>query len=536
MDLLSKAPVFPCHPVDQGTRDMLAASGCCAEDWNRVFFSDETDARLISGTEFRGEVRVHLPEGAIRGACLWDSVIEGPVLVSSVGVLRGYSLLRDSVLERCGELSWTGPPGVLSSVMHLGEETGLRPVPILPTMGHEEAFLLASGKGRELAAALSENLSALRPQGVIGPGAVVRNAPLVRNSLVMQGVILDCPGPLRESVLLPGAMVSDQAQVHGSALQWRARVDTMALVTHSIVGEGAAVERHGMLSRSYLGADSVLGEGEMTASLAGPLTAMHHQSLLIATMWPGGMGNVGYGANVGSNHTSRLPDQELVMGDGCFIGLGVSMKFPGDYSRSPHSVIATGLTLLPQKVSFPFSLISQPARRPEGVPEGHNQLSPGWMLYANLYSLARNALKFRSRNRATHSRVETSLLSPGVLELTRDALSRLDGYTCAEIPGRGKNFITEEDRLRGIEAYRTLLEGEGLYRRWLSGDLDGPGAVRLLGIIGSVEEGVLSSRLKDHVRGASVIDDYPSVRTPPEEEPFILELTAYLENLRRKLS
>lgn len=59
------------------------------------------------------------------------------------------------------------------------------------------------------------------------------------------------------------------------------------------------------LSHSVLGPDSGVGAGECLHCLVGPFVGFHHQSLLIATIWPLGRGNVGYGANVGSNHTSR---------------------------------------------------------------------------------------------------------------------------------------------------------------------------------------------------------------------------------------
>ena len=59
------------------------------------------------------------------------------------------------------------------------------------------------------------------------------------------------------------------------------------------------------LTHSVLGPDSGVGAGECLHCLVGPFVGFHHQSLLIATIWPLGRGNVGYGANVGSNHTSR---------------------------------------------------------------------------------------------------------------------------------------------------------------------------------------------------------------------------------------
>lgn len=59
------------------------------------------------------------------------------------------------------------------------------------------------------------------------------------------------------------------------------------------------------LTESILGPDSGVASGECLHSLVGPFVGFHHQALLIATIWPLGRGNVGYGANVGSNHTSR---------------------------------------------------------------------------------------------------------------------------------------------------------------------------------------------------------------------------------------
>ena len=52
-----------------------------------------------------------------------------------------------------------------------------------------------------------------------------------------------------------------------------------------------------------------------STSLVGPFVAFHHQALLIAAYWPEGKGNIAYGANVGSNHTGKAPDQEIRPGE-----------------------------------------------------------------------------------------------------------------------------------------------------------------------------------------------------------------------------
>ena len=65
-------------------------------------------------------------------------------------------------------------------------------------------------------------------------------------------------------------------------------------------------------------------------------------------LWFEGKGNIGYGANIGSNHTGRLPDQECIPGEGIFFGLGCNVKYPCNLRRSPYSIVASGITLLPQ--------------------------------------------------------------------------------------------------------------------------------------------------------------------------------------------
>lgn len=46
------------------------------------------------------------------------------------------------------------------------------------------------------------------------------------------------------------------------------------------------------------------------------------------------------------------------MGEGIFVGLDVSIKFPFNSIFSPYSMVATGTHLQSQKIDFPFSLIT----------------------------------------------------------------------------------------------------------------------------------------------------------------------------------
>src|SRR5262249_53272965 len=139
-----------------------------------------------------------------------------------------------------------------------------------------------------------------------------------------------------------------------------------------------------------------------------------------------GRGNVGCGAKVGSNHTSRAPDQECRPGEGAFFGLGVNVKYPCDLSGAPYSVIACGVCLPPQKVAFPFSLVNSPSGRWPGVPPAYNEIVPAWLLTDNLYALKRCEEKYRARNQARRSRFDFRVFRPDTVDRMRDACRRLE--------------------------------------------------------------------------------------------------------------
>ena len=147
----------------------------------------------------------------------------------------------------------------------------------------------------------------------------------------------------------------------------------------------------------------------------------------------------------------------------------MNVKFPCDFSRAVYSVIACGTDLPAQKVTFPFSLIAPPRESFAGAPPGLNQLSPAWMLRENIYALKRNEAKFRARNRARRNRFDFAVFRRETVELMRAAARRLADvpvekpfYTERDLPGIGKNVVTEYDRARAVDAYQFYIRYHAL--------------------------------------------------------------------------
>jgi hypothetical protein len=289
--------------------------------------------------------------------------------------------------------------------------------------------------------------------------------------------------------------------------------------------------------------------------------------MLISTVWPEGRGNISSGANVGANHTGRAPDQEFWPGEGMFIGLGVNVRFPADFTQAPYSVLACSVVTSPQRVEFPFSLINSPTHVFPDLSPTLNQIIPAWVLTDTLYTLVRNERKYRDRNHARRMQFDFRILRPYLYESLRESCRRLESvhaqkavYTERDIPGLGKNYLLEEVRGTALRGYRWFLRLDGLrrlqqivtglllhdagrardafnqsshdpiweaQRRWLAererlADVD-TALGELIVMLGQFAREVERSKAKDDQRGQRIRDDYASTHVPASADPVIIE-------------
>src|SRR5207245_7948674 len=119
-----------------------------------------------------------------------------------------------------------------------------------------------------------------------------------------------------------------------------------------------------------------------------------------------------------------------------------------DFSKAPYVVLACGVTTLPQKLLFPFSLINIARASYPGISRAYNEITPAWLLTDNLYTLKRNESKHQARNKARRKQFDHKVFRLPIVDLMRDACHRLEAvphvrevYTEQHIKGVGKNFI-----------------------------------------------------------------------------------------------
>jgi hypothetical protein len=580
--------------------ERLERNGCTATDWKTVRAVGEIDASRVVRVHFDGQVLLGSFAGTVSLAgtdlpCgVFDSTvshceISGEAHVAAVGLLSHMVVFPGAVVRSCGTVAVTGETSFGNgALLSLGIETGGRDVLSFAEMTIGHAALAAARRGEAAFLSAWEERAkkyaagAVSTVGAVGAGARVMNTPNVRNVLVGDGAVIDGASHVENVSILSSpdepVRILSGAFVRSSLVQWGCEIASLAIVDESVLTEHSHVERHGKVTQSIVGPNTGVAEGEVTASLLGPFVGFHHQALLIAAMWPEGKGNVAYGSNIGSNHTSRAPDQELWPGEGAFFGLGASVKYPSDFRKAPYSIFAMGVVTLPQRLEFPFSLVNEPEASIPGVSPAYNQVKPGWVLSDNLYMVRRNEGKYKKRNKAMRSRFDFDVLRPDTIHMMVEARSRLQDasgkeiYTSNDVEGLGKNYMTESDRRKGIETYTfhigyyallglkerlTALLASGSNdavgglrksgdaawdhrRRILEAEFGGidPEAqlARLIDAQRKVATAVEESKRKDDVRGARIIEDYGEAHGAAERDAFVRETWRETERLEAEVA
>jgi len=298
------------------------------------------------------------------------------------------------------------------------------------------------------------------------------------------------------TVIGRGSRICNISSLENSHLGDFVYLENGALVRDSIFESNSVATDNAIVKSSFIGSFSHVGEAEVSNSLIGPLVQIHHHCLLISALWAEGRGNVGYGANVGSNHTGRAPDQEIMPGFGQFFGLGCSVKFPANFSEAPFTLIATGTICEPQRLKFPFSLIKSGS--------GLNEIIPGWVYSKNVYGVYRNIYKWDKRS-GVKNNLEL-LFSELVLNSVVYACNALREFLQGkdilpleakeeELPGLGSNYVKTENMAKIIEAYELYMEDYNFYKK--NKKLDPT-------IIARIEENLK----RDEFRGQKIFDDY----------------------------
>lgn len=443
----------------------LEQKECSSNDWSKVFVlipagtKISLPAGLVSNTRFDGTVVFILSELSELGTGL-------PCGVHGCRLIQNCILSTSNVsIYNCSNLEYTFVDEG-ASIMDCGSLTSSGPCPLtlLVSIGAE------SGGGRRFRVTPEATLSDLSEQlknpddirlteshtcrlNIIGAHCIIRHTHQVESVVLHPHTRIDGASLVARTVVLPNGII-EYSNVTNCFLQWDASVSGHSTVSDCLVMEQASVGPSSVVVHSILSPDVHVSTGEVHASLLGPNCNAHHQSLLIGVIWPLGRGNVGYGANVGSNHTGRLPDQECTVGEGVFWGLSCVIKLPVDLSMSPYSIVAAGVQLGPIRCTFPFSLFVTDST------SNKINILPGWVWKSSPYTIVRSEAKFAKRRKAKRHLLDTGwkIVRPDVIELCRKArgVLRQNAHDILA-PHIGNCMLTDSAKTSGIHSYTSII-------------------------------------------------------------------------------
>lgn len=470
----------------------LESNGNRAISWDNVYFmelacSDESHLRekafsLFTRNMFEGISVIVLDctnVNSTYNCIVVNNVFSGICLISTSCRILNSCLCNtiacsDCRILNCCEISCDSGfcmPRELS--IAVGPENAGRELNLSHGMKYVEIVELLFSKHKRETKTEENTICSQFPNGFcfIGSGALLNSCKIIRNSIIKG----NCD--ISSSSLTQCLIVGDSIRISHDCVLRDCFLHSFCQVERFVNGEKVFMMEHSSLSDQALVVNVVLApdasrsNGETHHSVLGPMIGAHHQGLIIALLWPLGRGNMGYGAQVGANHTSRVNDQEGWMGEGMFVGLNSQLKLPFNGIDSPYSIIATGTSLNPQRIRFPFSLIAS-------VPElSRSSCIPGWVLRSNPYFVERNLMKYRSRSKSLTQNNKFAIFRPLTMDMITDAKSRLqecldsiNGNDASSSPSSSNSWLSKsnlaglgdcvcqpKDVELGIYSYETML-------------------------------------------------------------------------------
>ncbi len=417
---------------------------------------------------------IPLYPGISGNTVIYNSVIEPGARVYDNSIIANSFIGSNATILNCGSITYSKDKFSDLMDIEVGPEAGGdRSLPVVPesTLVDVCSSLL---KNEICCEAADKPVKSTDLSFNIVNGDVL-HTKRASNILLYNNARIQSCSSVENAILLPDSSIRN-AVAKNVFLQWKSGIVNNSNVSQTMLMECAEIGPNSVVASTIIGPDSHVSCGEVHCSVIGPNTNSHHQSLVISALWPTGRGNVGYGSNIGSNHTGRIPDQECTVGEGIFWGLGCVIKFPVDLSRAFYSIVAAGVQLPPQSVAMPFSLIM--AGNPMLDPSGRNEIIPGWLLKSSPYTVLRSENKFRKRRKARRHDFYCGwdIIRPTTIDACINARNTLNNVVASqqqrsgEVPGDtvvltgkdikyiGENYITMRGINVGITSYTNVIQ------------------------------------------------------------------------------
>ncbi|BAV08267.1 protein of unknown function [Filimonas lacunae] len=407
--------------------EILVRNGNTSDDWNNILVSDAFNPQQVKHCKFYGLVRI----GKLEPYCLefsdlkvavglYNSTIIAcdlgdNVVIDNVNYLSHYIIGNEVIIVNVNELTATDHAKFGNGIIKDGEnesiriwleicnENGGRSVIPFNGMLPGDAYLWSKYRDDD---ALLQQFKILTEQqfkkergyyGKIGDRTVIKNSSIIKDVWIGSDAYIKGANKLKNLTINSGpegkTQIGEGCEIVNGIIGFGCRIFYGVKAVRFVMASHSQLKYGARLINSYLGSNATISCCEVLNSLIFPAHEQHHNNSFLCAALIMGQSNIAAGATIGSNHNSRSPDGEFIAGRGFWPGLCVSIKHNSRVAS--FTILAKGNYDYELNIPMPFSLVS--------INESLNQLTvmPGYWLMYNMYALARNAWKYKDRDKRT---------------------------------------------------------------------------------------------------------------------------------------
>ena len=444
--------------------EALVKNAVSCDDWDSVFVADPFRPHLIKNCHFSGLVRIGRLEAVVlehhelqTPAGITDStVISCDVgdncAIHHVRHLAHYILGDHVILLNIDEMNTTnhakfgngivkdGEPEEVRVRMDLMNETGGRAVMPFDGMTCADAYLWA--KYRDDAALMAKLDEITQRQfdsrrgfyGTVGDACAIKNSGIIKDVKIGPRCYIKGANKLKNLTINSSdaepSQIGEGVELVNGIVGLGCHVFYGCKAVRFVMASNATLKYGARLIHSFLGDNSTVSCCEILNNLIFPAHEQHHNNSFLVSALLMGQSNVAAGATLGSNHNSRANDGEIQAGRGFWPGLCTTLKHSCRFAS--FVLLAKGDYPAELDVPLPFALVS------DDVAHDRLLVTPGYWWLHNMYALARNTWKFRTRDKRAikTQKIEFDYLAPDTAEEMFHALGLLELWTGKALAAR----------------------------------------------------------------------------------------------------
>lgn len=425
-----------------------------SDDWNNILVSDDFNPELVKNCKLYGLIRIGKLENCYREyhdirmpVGLYNSTIIScdfgdNVVVDNVNYLSHYIIGNDAIIVNINEMVVTNFAKFGNGILKEGEdekiriwlelcnENGGRSVIPFNGMQPGDAYLWSNYRADKklLQRFLEFTEKRFDKQrgyyGKVGDRSIIKNCSIIKDVWVGSDAYIKGANKLKNLTInsQPNArtQIGEGCELVNGIIESGCRIFYGVKAVRFIMASHSQLKYGARLINSFLGNNATISCCEVLNSLIYPSHEQHHNNSFLCAALIMGQSNIAAGATIGSNHNSRGADGEIIAGRGFWPGLCVSLKHNSRFAS--FAIVAKGDYQYEVDIKVPFALISNDLYNNRLV------VMPGYWFMYNMYALARNAWKYKDRDKRIDKiqHLEFDYLAPDSVQEMKDALVVLE--------------------------------------------------------------------------------------------------------------